>query len=158
MPRRSPAQEVAFGVAGGRTQNRMTFGLNQTWEAKLATPRTTPQDTVLRVDSLTGDTIRQSQVPPVAGDPQKVTLLSLTTSSFTYDFAQKKEEGSGFLTEQVSNSIRSDYLRGLTVQMQHELFDRRDLDPGDDGRRVGAAMTSQVMAAVTAIDNEESHS
>ncbi len=124
----TPAQEAAFGARGGRTQNRVTFGLNQTWEAKLATPNV-PEETVAQVDSLTGDTIRQSQVPPVAGDPQKVTILSLTTSSFTYDFAQRKEEGSGFLTDQVSNTIRSDYLRGLSVQMQHELFDRRELAP-----------------------------
>lgn len=125
----TPEQEAAFGPAGGRTQNRITFGLNQTWEAKLRNPPSVPQDSVVRVDSITGDTIRQSQVQPVAGDPQKVTLLSITTSAFAYDFTQKKEEGTGFLTREISNSISSDYLRGLTIQMQHELFDRRDLAP-----------------------------
>lgn len=122
------AQEAAFGAAGGRTQNQLTFGLNQTWEGKLATPDV-PEEPVAVVDSLTGDTIPQSQVAPVAGDPQKVTILSVTTSAFTYDFAKKKEDGSGFLTDVVSNSIRSDYLNGLTLHMQHELFDRSELAP-----------------------------
>jgi hypothetical protein len=58
-----------------------------------------------------------------------VTLLSLSTSSLEYDFIRAREEGSGFITQTVSSTINSDYLRGLTIQMQHELFDRSELDP-----------------------------
>jgi hypothetical protein len=126
----TPLQERVFGRAGGRAQNRVSLGLSQTWEGKLRTPRP-PEPSLTPGDTIAGDTIRQSQIPPVPSEPEKVTLLSLSTSAFEYDFIQAREEGSGFVTTMVSNSITSDYLRGLTIQMQHELFDRRDLDPAD---------------------------
>src|SRR5690606_11028020 len=84
----------------------------------------------IQVDSLTGDTIPSSRVPSVPSDPEKVTLLSLSTSSFAYDFTRAGQEGqSGFLTESVQNTIRSDYLNGMVIQMRHDLFDRRALEP-----------------------------
>ena len=122
-------QARVFGPAGGRAQNRISLGINQTWEAKLReAPR--PQQP-LPQDSLSGDTISQAQTPSVPTDPTKVVLLSLTTSALEYDFVQAREAGNGFVTQNVSNSITSDYLRGLNIQVQHELFDRRDIDPAE---------------------------
>lgn len=121
-------QDTIFGKAGGRAQNRVSFGINQSWEAKLRDPRPVTRNEPF--DSIAGDTVPQANVPSVPSDPQKVTLLSLTTSALEYDFIQAREEGSGFVTNQVSNTVTSDYLRGLTIQMQHELFDRTQLDPG----------------------------
>jgi lipopolysaccharide export system protein LptA len=125
-------QEQVFGRAGGRTQNRVSFGVNQTFEAKLRTPTPAEESTVPQ-DTLAGDTIPQSRVPSTPGEPEKVTLLSLTTSSFDYDFTKAREEGSGFVTDHVSNTISSDYLRGLTIQMTHDLFDRSTVDPSLPG-------------------------
>jgi hypothetical protein len=124
-------QERVFGPAGGREQNRISLSISQTFEAKLKTPAPPPPPAPLPNDSITGDTIPQSQVQNYPSDPGKVTLLSLTTSPFEYDFIQAREEGNGFVTTRVSNTITSDYLRGLSVQMEHELFDRSELDPAD---------------------------
>ena len=52
-----------------------------------------------------------------------------------YDFVRAAREGSGFVTTHLSNSISSDYLRGLTVQVAHELFDRSQLNPTDSIQR-----------------------
>jgi hypothetical protein len=124
----SELQERVFGAAGGRAQNRISLGISQSWEAKLReAPR--PQQP-LPQDSLAGDTISQAQIPSVPTDPSKVSLLSVHTSAFEYDFVQARETGNGFVTQSVSNSITSDYLRGLNIQLQHELFDRSELNPG----------------------------
>lgn len=124
----TPVQEQTFGRPGGRAQNRINLSLSQTWEGRLRTPQGA-QESVVPQDSLTGDTIPRSRTPAQPLDPQKVTILAINTSAFEYDFVQAREEGTGFVTNMVSNTISSDYLRGLTIQMQHELFDRRDLDP-----------------------------
>jgi len=124
----SELQERLFGRAGGRTQNRISLDITQSWEAKLETP-TTPEEELLPADSLAGDSISRPPAPSTPSDPQKVTIISITTSPLEYDFMKAREEGSGFVTERVSNSISSDYLRGLTIQMQHDLFDKSELDP-----------------------------
>lgn len=127
----TPLQESVFGPAGGRAQNRISLGLTQTFEAKLRTPRV--EEDLAPTDTLPGDTLSQTSNRSAPAEPDKVTILSLNTSAFEYDFVQAREEGTGFVTTTVSNTISSDYLRGLTVQMQHELFDRRNLDPADPG-------------------------
>ncbi len=136
----TPLQDSVFGISNARTQNRVSLGITQSFEAKLNRPavRTPDQE---RADSLVaaGDTVggRAPTPTPIPSDPEKVTLLSLTTSPFEFDFVKAREEGNGFVTERMSNTITSDYLRGLTIQMSHELFDKRELDPslpGNTGR------------------------
>jgi hypothetical protein len=122
-------QDSVFGRAGGRAQNRLSLSITQSFEAKLKRP--VVEEPELPVDSIAGDSIPRAQRPSTPSDPQKVTILSLTTSPFEYDFVKAREEGNGFVTEQVSNTITSDYLRGLSIQMNHELFDKRLLDPQD---------------------------
>lgn len=124
-------QELVFGRAGGRTQNLLTFGMTNTFEAKLREVRT-PQAT----DTLNADTsaaARARAQPPA--DPGKVVLLSINTSSVQYDFVRALEEGNGFTTPSISNTITSDYLRGLNVSVSHDLFDRTNTTrPGEPGR------------------------
>ena len=127
--RQTELQERLFGRPGGRTQNRISLSLNQTFEAKLNTPAPVAREPVLPTDSLAGDTIPQASIPSVPSDPQKVSILSINTSPFEYDFIKAREEGNGFVTERVSNTISSDYLRGLQIQMSHDLFDKSELDP-----------------------------
>jgi hypothetical protein len=127
-------QREVFGASGGYTQNRVVLSLNQTWEAKLREVRQdpAPRDTL----ATPGDTLvtPPSQVS-VPSEPQKVTLLSINTSPVEYDFTRAARDGNGFVTQFVSNNISSDYLRGLSVQMQHELFDRTRINPNDPGQR-----------------------
>lgn len=124
-------QEQVFGPAGGRAQNRVSLSLTQTFEAKLRTPRVEEEEPVVAADSIAGDSVAVVQTQQrMPTEPDKVTILSINTSAFEYDFVQAREEGNGFVTRNVSNTISSDYMNGLSVQMQHELFDRRELDPG----------------------------
>ena len=55
-----------------------------------------------------------------------VNLLSLRTSVVRYDFVVADSLGSflsGFETTRLSNQISSDFMRGLTVSVEHELFE-----------------------------------
>jgi hypothetical protein len=60
---------------------------------------------------------------------RKVTLLSINTSGFNYDFERRRRGESGFTTTQVTNTISSDYLRGLQLTMTHDLFDASGVAP-----------------------------
>lgn len=132
-------QDSVFGRFGGRAQNRVTLSLTQTFEAKLRTPTLPPEATEPQAPQ-PGDTLADPQAPAAAqrtnvpAQPQKVQILSITTSALEYDFLRPRDGESGFVTERVSNSIRSDYLRGLNVDFSHDLFDRTDSEPGELGR------------------------
>jgi hypothetical protein len=71
------------------------------------------------------------------GEPRRlppsrvVNLLSLNTStSFEYDFVRAREEGQGFMTEEITNSIRSDLVPGLQLGMTHSLFEQGERPEG----------------------------
>jgi hypothetical protein len=71
--------------------------------------------------------------PRARPEGQKVTLLALRTTAITYDFERAAEESSwlwGIQTTQLTNTISSDYLRGLNLTMTHLLFED---DPGGTG-------------------------
>jgi hypothetical protein len=61
-----------------------------------------------------------------------LTLLAWRMSVIQYDFVEADSTGiplSGFETTRLSNQFSSDYLRGLSISMDHELFvDEFDLD------------------------------
>lgn len=84
-------------------QQRITFGLSQTFEGKF---RLAPNDT-------TTD----------PSEARKIKLLSIQTSSVTYDFEQAKLEGrTGWATQTLSNSFTSDLLPGFTLSTTHDLW------------------------------------
>jgi hypothetical protein len=128
-------QRRVFGPAGGRAQNVVSLGLNQTWEAKLRTPTEPRPEESVSPDTLTEDSARIARPQAMPAEPDKVTLLRIDSSPLEYDFIRAAEEGNGFLTERFSNTIASDYLRGLTIRMEHELFDRSGLDPDLEASR-----------------------
>lgn len=123
-PAVKPSAEVAalrgFGAGEASERHRLTIGLNQTFEAKLK-PRAADRDAEAgEVD--TTDVLR-----PI--EPRKITLLAIRTSAITYDFVEGE-----VTTDRLSNNITSDLLRGLTVRLQHDLFEeleggRRRFDP-----------------------------
>jgi len=83
-------------------QHSITFGLSQTFEAKLKPP---PGDTV------------------AAQNPRKLKLLSIQTSSVSYDFEQAKDSGrTGWTTQGLSNTFTSDLLPGFSLSMSHDLW------------------------------------
>lgn len=129
------AQERAWGQIESRTQNVITLGFNQTFEAKLKRPqRSQAADSVsMLMDTTTaGDTLAaRAAQQPIPQEEETVTLLSINTSTLSYDFTRARETGTGFTETSVSNSITSDYLNGLSVQISHDLFDRTNVNPRD---------------------------
>ncbi len=64
-------------------------------------------------------------------EPSRVVkLLAINTSALTYDFVRADSLGAfdqGFTTTRITNQISSDFLRGFTISMEHDLF-RDDID------------------------------
>ncbi|MFP4623009.1 MAG: putative LPS assembly protein LptD, partial [Gemmatimonadota bacterium] len=121
-PEFSARQEEVFGARNLREQNRVSLSFNQTFEAKV---REDQPDTAA-ADTAGADT---AQDRDRGGEPRRLTqarkvmLLALDTrTSFVYDFVAADDEGRGFLTEQISNSVRSDLLKGLQLSTTHSLF------------------------------------
>jgi hypothetical protein len=85
-------------------------------------------------DELEGE---QGEGPRAQQEGQKVTLLALRTTAMTYDFERASERGNwlwGIETTQLTNTISSDYLRGLNLTMTHLLFDDPNLGGGAGGQ------------------------
>ncbi|MDX1568134.1 MAG: putative LPS assembly protein LptD, partial [Longimicrobiales bacterium] len=69
-----------------------------------------------------------------------VMLLGLQTSVVTYDFVQADSAGSfigGFQTTSLNNSVRSDYLQGISLQFTHDLFEVEEPAEGEPALRPG---------------------
>ncbi|HEX6107160.1 MAG TPA: twin-arginine translocase subunit TatC [Gemmatimonadales bacterium] len=92
----------------------LSVSLSQTFEGKRRPP--------------SGDT--------ASTDTPKLRILSISTSSVTYDFEQAKEPGrTGWATQTLSNSFLSDLLPGFNLSLTHDLWagqagvDTSDFDP-----------------------------
>jgi hypothetical protein len=166
-------QRDVFGVRALQPQNTVALTLNQTWEAKRAQPEAaagTADGAAPPADSVAAS-LAPPGGPPGAGPPQAlvggpggglsagaggpsrapqaqiVNLLALRTSVVRYDFVQADSSGSflqGFETTRLANQVSSDLLRGLSVSMDHELFDDRIGTDGTIERRRFAPHLSQV--------------
>ena len=122
-------QDAVFGRGEFRARNEMRIRLNQTFEAKVETED--PEEE--------GEEGEEGEAPPdPSGEPRRreraeiVQLLALQTSAVNYDFVRADSLGQfsdGFTTTRLSNSISSDFLRGLQISMDHLLFD----DTGAEG-------------------------
>ncbi|HEV2148556.1 MAG TPA: putative LPS assembly protein LptD, partial [Longimicrobiaceae bacterium] len=109
-------QDSVFGVDFREPQNVLRLTLDQTFEAKLRTP-SRPQAR----DTASDTTAAAAPAAPL--DARKVTLLAINASALEYDFARASRKKNGFITDQVSGSIRSDFLQGMTVQFGVDLFE-----------------------------------
>ena len=116
-------QRAVFGVEEIREQNRVQFRLNQTIEAKL---RSDPRADTVTVDSLRAAT---SGEPIRLPRDRTLTLLSLTTTAVAYDFVKAREDAHiarrfpGLVTQQITNNVSSDLLRGINLTFVHDLLD-----------------------------------
>jgi hypothetical protein len=134
-------QRQVFGPRALQPQNALGVTLNQTFEARRedsqtdtatgpAAALTDVQDSLI---SLTPSSAIAPGGPRRLPQAQIVNLLALRTSVVRYDFVQADSAGSflqGFQTTRLTNQISSDLLRGLSVSVEHDLFE--DL-PGPDG-------------------------
>ena len=128
----NPLQAAVFGPRIGSERNTITFSVNQTFEGKFREDR---QATEARADSLAADTLTADPSQPRRlPQARKVTILSLTTDAVVYDFVAARELGRGIQTQQITNSINSDLLRGLQLSVTHDLF-REDTTVVKGGRR-----------------------
>lgn len=145
----SPAVDVdsalaavpGFPASSGDARNQLSFNINQTFEAKLGEPVSAPDsviaDTLVGgplpvVDSVSttvgvtsGRRLAPGERPPPTQAPRDRTikLLGINTSVFTFDFERAKRGEPVLVTDQVTNGLTSDLLRGLTINMVHDLFD-----------------------------------
>ncbi len=115
---------------GGRARNVLNVSLNQTFEAKIGGNGDggTPADTTAAASDTAGaapDTAAAgvgADRGASGGAEQKVTLLSLRTSGLTFDFGGATEDRPVLTTEQITNNVSSDLLRGLSFNVTHDLF------------------------------------
>jgi len=152
-------QTQVFGSGELQAKNVLTLTFNQTFEAKRK-PRETPSDTTEAGtgepgesgDTAPADSVAQGGAPGASPDTagptqrvegQIVNLLSLQTSAVTYDFTRAGEEGAngldGFTTTRLRNQVSSDFLRGLSVSVEHDIF-----ATDEEGKRILAPQLSQV--------------
>ncbi len=101
---RAIAQSGQVVALRSDAQQQVTVSLSQSFEGKYR-PRS-------------GDTTS------VAGaEAQKIRLLSLNTSGITYDFEQAKKPGrTGWATQSVTNTVLSELLPGLSLNLTHDLW------------------------------------
>lgn len=112
-------QRQIFGAFSARTQNQVTVGLSQTFEAKVRQSRPVRGDSAADTASAAGN-----RANPAPGQSQKVMLLSLNTNALVYSFEPTDQFGTKFLTPDLSTSVRTDLLGGLQFTMTHSLFDQ----------------------------------
>ena len=132
IDRADSIRAALFGARGGSERNTIQIGLSQTFEGKY---RESEEQTQARVDSAAADSISADPTKPRRlPQARKVTILSLNTDAILYDFVAARETFRGVQTQQISNSVNSDLLRGLQLTVTHELFKEADTTQIRSGR------------------------
>ena len=129
-PATSPTQlqQQLFRSRTLQPKNALSLTLNQTWEAKRRPPEgdSTAANSSTVLDSLN---LTSSVQPTPSDGPTR--LLALRTSVLRYDFVEADSIGTflaGFETTRLSNQISSDFLRGLTISVDHDLFEDKEME------------------------------
>ncbi len=121
-PEVEPTKEQidVFGARAVNPRNEVTLGMTQTIEMKVEEAEDEEEEPSARSS-------RRSAGPRRIPRARKVTILGLRTSAVTYDFEEASETGfrsRGFAENlSISNQISSDYLRGLSLSMEHDIFE-----------------------------------
>lgn len=134
-------QAATFGGRAINPRNEVRIGLTQTFEAKKG-DETQDSAAVAAADTASGPRRLQRQ--------EIVTLLAVRTSAVTYDFEQADRLGHftrGFGDNlQISHQISSDYLRGLSLSIEHRLFDDSEVTAEGGSRQFAPSMSSMNMS------------
>ncbi len=92
--------KTSSGYLGSLTQNRVTLGISTNIEARMRSP---------------GDS--------AAGEGPKVKVLTMQFTPLSYDFERKRVTGkSGFATDRLGYTLRSDLLPGFDLGVDYSLF------------------------------------
>ncbi len=126
----TPQQVATFGNRAIQPRNELRIGLTQTFEMKVEDEN---------ADSTTAQTVAApTDGPRRLPQARTVTILALRSSAVTYDFEEATRLGHftrGFADNlRISHQISSDYLRGLTLSLEHFLFDDAGLNPAGGAR------------------------
>jgi hypothetical protein len=119
----TPLQIDVFGARAVEATRTLAVTLNQTFEAKRRPAEgvdSIPADTVTTTAADSGEGPRRQERQDI------VQLLGLRTSVINYDFVEADSGGSflaGFSSTRLSNQISSDFLQGLSVSLDHDLFE-----------------------------------
>ncbi|MEX0907852.1 MAG: putative LPS assembly protein LptD [Gemmatimonadota bacterium] len=126
-------QQAVFRRAGAQEQNSISLRMNHTFEAKYRgvdadadSTDTAVADSAAAAAAANGEPRRRQQT-------QTVQLLSISTNALVYDFVRAREDGVGLQTGQIQTTLRSDLLRGLSVNFTHDLFREAEGAPGAPG-------------------------
>ena len=117
-------QKQVFRSRALQPTNGLSITLNQTFEAKKA--QSDSAGAAAGFEAGSGSASGGGEEPRRAQQAQIVQLLGIRTSVVQYDFVQADSLGtflSGFETTRLSNQISSDFLQGLTLSLDHDLFE-----------------------------------
>ncbi len=137
-----------FPGSGGSAENELTLSLNQTFEAKVPVEdeeeeeeeedgRADPDTAAAAPDTVDGgdeataprDTADDTGGGRAAAErTRKVTLLAIRSDALRFDFERAAEGEPLLVTDRWGNSISSDLLRGLRLNITHDLFEGRGAD------------------------------
>ncbi len=120
-------QQRIFGSREIQPRNVLSMGLNQTIEARV---RVEEEE---REEGEAADSTSRGATQTA----KKVKLLGIQTSVLEYDFVEADSAGNwtaGFTTTRLRNTISSDFLRGLNVAVEHDLFDTGEAGSTGDRR------------------------
>jgi len=133
----SPAVELdpallaipGFPSTAGAARNELSISLNQTFEAKR--PMRMPEVDSAVAELAPADSVTTDLEPePLGARPsptqqrrdQTITLLGVRSSALRFDFEKKKLGEPVLVSESITNSLTSDLLRGLSINMTHDLY------------------------------------
>ena len=118
-------QQQVFGRREIRPRKELSLTLTQTFEAKRRAPTADTADAEQDGPAAEDTTVDPDAPRPMPPRPDIVTLLALRTSAVQYDFVEADERGDplfGFQTTRINSQVSSDFLRGLSISMSHDLF------------------------------------
>jgi hypothetical protein len=126
-----PVEPAGSGRASGRAiAARMAAAdTAAAWIALMAGAPSVPVDrlrTSPGFGSVVSDTLRGPAAVP--RQERTATLLAINTSGLSWDFERAKSGLPTLITEQLTNGLTSDLLRGFTVNMTHDLFKGQGAD------------------------------
>lgn len=137
-------QQATFGTRAIQPKNELRIGLTQTFEAKAGD------------EEADSTAVAEAEPESTDGGPRrmpqarKLTVLALRTSAVTYDFEQASELGHytrGFADNlRISHQISSDFLRGLSISMEHGVFDDSGVTPQGGQRRFDPSLSNVNMS------------
>lgn len=118
-------QERVFGSSVIHPRNVLSIGLNQTFEARVRAEQPGEEGDSATAGLTGGGPQRTEDGFLIPEQAETELLLGIQTSALAYDFVADSTGRfvDGLTTASLNNTIRSDYLRGLTISMRHDLFD-----------------------------------